>query len=105
MSIFYAQLIFYLLVVLASFLAFHPFEGLVYLFSLSHLMPLFDVLQNLFVADRVHVMKLFHVTLALDSDERLAERDGTETPVKEKQALVRIDPQEVRHVDVVGKCC
>ena len=68
-------------------------------------MSLFNVLQNLFVADRVHVMQLFHVTRAFDPDKSLAERDGTETPVKEKQTLVRVDPQEVRHVDVVGKCC
>lgn len=68
-------------------------------------MSLFNVLQNLFVANRVHVMQLFHVTLALDPDKRLAERDGTKTPVKEKQALVRVNPQEVRHVDVIGKCC
>lgn len=68
-------------------------------------MPLFNVLQNLFVANRVHVMQLFHVTCALDPDERLAERDGTKTPVKEKQALVRVDPQEVCYVDIIGKCC
>lgn len=68
-------------------------------------MSLFNVLQNLFVANRVHVMQLFHVTCTLDSDKGLAERDGTETPVKEKQALVRVNPQEVRDVDVIGKCC
>ena len=68
-------------------------------------MSLFNVLQNLFIADRVHVMQLFHVTCALDPDKRLSEWDGTETPVKEKQTFVRVDPQEVCHVEVIGECC
>lgn len=50
-------------------------------------------------------MQLFHVTCALDPNERLPKRDGTETPVKEEQTLVRVDPQKVRHVDVIRKCC
>ena len=66
-------------------------------------MAALDVLQNFVVADRVHLLQLLHVTCRLDADERLAEGDWAEAAVEEEEAMLRVDAQEARHVQVVGQ--
>ena len=64
-------------------------------------MSLLHIVQDLLIANCVHVMQLFDVTRALDPDKGLPERNGPKTPVKEKQTLIRVNPKKVCYVNVV----
>ena len=63
-----------------------------------------DVVQHFLVAHFLHVPHLLIAIGRLHADERLRERDGAETAVKEEETQIGIHTEESSDVQVVGQC-
>ena len=66
-----------------------------------YLVSFSDVLQDFVVTDFVHVPEHLHPVRSLDTDERLRERHGTETPIEEEQPSVVVDVKKSSNIEVV----
>ncbi len=67
----------------------------------THLVALTDIIKHFVIADLIHISKLLQPIGCLDPNEGLGERDRTEPPIKEEQALVGVDVQEPSDVEIV----
>ena len=70
-----------------------------------HLIPSPHVAKHLLVAHLLHVPHLLIPIGRLDADESLWEWDRSETTVEEEEALIEVDAEELRHIDVIWQRC
>ena len=62
-----------------------------------------DHIPDFIIAHRVHFVPLLHNTCGFHSNKRLAQRNRTESAIKEEQAFVGVDVEEPADIEVVGK--